>query len=131
MNWSTGSFLVWLLALLTAAGCVSFQSPDGDLISRAPIVEIGQPKPQGNEYILLVRAGKEVPVKLSVSGSFLSEEGLAETKVKLRQDLYLYKYWSSFDGNHWERSHRMFDALISAGLEPEGGKVDIKFNKVQ
>jgi hypothetical protein len=129
--WSTVSFVFSLLALLAAAGCASFQTPDADLISRVPIVEIGQPKPQGSDYILLVRAGKEVPVKLSVSGSFLSEEGLAETKVKLRQDLYLYKYWSSFDGKRWERSHRMFNALISAGLEPEGGKVDIKFNQAQ
>lgn len=131
MNRITGSFVFSLIALLTATGCASFQTPDEDLINRVPIVEIGQPEPQGSDYILLVRAGKEVPVKLSVSGSFFSEEGLAETKVKLRQDLYLYKYWSSFDGKQWERSHRMFSALISVGLESEGGKVDIKFNQAQ
>ncbi len=113
------------------AGCASLQTPSSDLITKIPIVEIGKEKPQSNEYILFVPAGKDVPIKLSVGGSFLSEEGFAETKVKLRQDLYLYKYWSSFDGRNWKRSHRVFDAVFSAGLEPQGLKVEIKINKVQ
>jgi len=119
------------IVMVGVAGCASLQNPSPDLITKIPIVEIGKEKPQGNEYILFVPAGKDVPIKLSVGGSFLSEEGFAETRVKLRQDLYLYKYWSSFDGKNWKRSHRVFDTILSAGLEPAGGKVEIKVNKAE
>jgi hypothetical protein len=119
------------LASIVAAGCASLQTPSADLLIRVPVVEIGHAKPQNDQYILFVPAGREVPVKLTIAGSFLAESASAETKVKLRQDLYLYKYWLSFDGKRWERSQRVFGAAVSAGLEPAGGKVEIEFNKIQ
>ena len=123
--------IVGLVILGSLGGCASWQTPSADLTTRVPTIEIGRAKPEGNEYILFVPAGKDVPVKLTVGGSFLLKEGAAETAVKLRQDLYLYKHWSSFDGKKWERSHGLFEILISAGMDPEGGKVEIKVNKAQ
>lgn len=126
-------YLAWaaLLMLGGLMGCASWQTPSADLAKQVPVIEIGNNKPEGNEYILFVPAGKDVPVKMTVGGSFLSQEGYAETSVKFRQDLYLYKYWSSFDGKTWERSHGLFETLLSAGLDPEGGKVEIKVNKTK
>ena len=120
-----------LIMLVSLGGCASWQTPSADLTARVPTIEVGQLKPEGNEYVLLVPAGKNIPVKLTVGGSFLSKEGATETTVQLRQDLYLYKHWSSFDGKKWERSHGQFEVLISAGMDPEGGKVEIKVNKPQ
>ncbi|MCI0504546.1 MAG: hypothetical protein L0Z73_00405 [Gammaproteobacteria bacterium] len=116
-----------LIILGGLSGCATWQKPSADLATKIPVIEIGQPKPEGNEYILLVRAGKDIPVKLTVDGSFLSKEGATETTVNVRQDVYLYKQWSSFDGKEWERG--LFQVLISAGVGPEGGNVDIKVNQ--
>jgi hypothetical protein len=117
-----------VLAILAGlGGCATWQAPPADLMTRIPTIEIGQTKPEGDEYILLVRAGQDVPVKLAVGGSFLSKEGATETIVNVSRDLYLYKHWSSFDGKKWERG--LFQVLISAGLGPEGGKVEIKVNR--
>jgi hypothetical protein len=121
-------FIFTVLPILGGlGGCASWQTPPADLVSKVPTIEIGQPKPEGSEYVLLVRAGKDVPVTLTVGGTFLSKEGAAEALVKVRQDVYFYKHWSSLDGKNWERG--VFQVLISAGLGPEGGKVEVKMNR--
>lgn len=118
-----------LIILGLFGGCASLQTPSADLAARIPTIEMGQPKPEGNEYILFVPAGKDVPVKLIVGGSFLSKEGTTETAVQLRRDLYLYQRWASFDGKRWEPSHGVFEVLISASMDSEGGKVEVKVDE--
>jgi hypothetical protein len=116
-----------LVLVVGLGGCATMQKPPADLASKVPIIEIGQPKPEGDEYILLVRAGKDIPVNMKVDGTFLSKQGTATAIVQARRDVYIYKRWSSLDGKNWERG--VFQILISAGLGPEGGKVDVQVNR--
>ena len=118
-----------LLAAVALTGCAAWQAPDADLAERLPVVEIGQPKPDTNEYILRVPARKPIPVIVTLAGSFLTEDGAAETAVQVSQDVYLYKQWASFDGKTWRRSHGVFDTRVEVGLDPAGGKVEIKVDE--
>jgi hypothetical protein len=118
-----------LPAAVAVTGCAAWRAPDADLATRLPIIEIGQPKPDTKEYILRVPARKPIPVIVTFDGSFLTEEGAAETAIQVRQDVYLYKQWASFDGKIWQRSHSIFDTRLGVGLDTEGGKVEIKLDE--
>lgn len=124
MKHSTYLLLAMIIGL---GGCAASQTPPADLASRVPTIELGQPAPEGDDYILLVRAGQDVPVRLTVGGAFLAQEGRSDTTVRVREDVYLYKRWSSLDGKTWERG--AFQLLMSAGMGPEGATVNVKVNR--
>lgn len=118
----------WLtLCTLLLAGCAGMQGPPDDLLKRIPVVEIGQPEPADKQYVLLVRAGKTVPVHLTVKGPLFVQPGQATAHVQLSQSLYIYKEWSSLDGINWTRQG--FDGAVSLGLAPKGGIVDIHVSR--
>jgi hypothetical protein len=109
-------------------GCASTGVPDVSLINTLPVLEPGQEKPDGNDYVLLLRSGADVPVTVTLSGSLLSNESTTHTTIQLTRDLYLYKQWSSFDGKTWEKKN--FNLLIGAGLGLEGGIVTITIDEI-
>jgi hypothetical protein len=116
----------WLLVLLAFSGvngCATVYLPDVATIGALPTVELGQVPPANNEYILLLRAGVDVPVAISITGSLLSKESKIDTTVQLKQDVYIYKNWSSLDGKNWGEKNVIL--LIAAGLDASGGKVNI------
>lgn len=116
-------YLAYLLAPAVITACAT-QPPGADLTTRVPVVEIGQPKPAEKDYVLLVKAGRDYPVQMNVEGSFLTKTGAAETTVRVKRDVYLYKHWTSFDGKTWERGK--LDLTVGVGMDPESGKVEIK-----
>lgn len=124
-----------ILALLLAvgmmwiAGCAGMQGPPEDLLTRIPVVEIGQPEPVDKHYVLFIRAGQTVPVHLTVKGPLFVQPGQATAQVQLSQSLYIYKKWSSHDGLNW--THQAFDGAVSLGLAPKGGIVDIHVGRSQ
>lgn len=121
-------YLAYLILLATAiSGCASWRTPGPDLATRVPVVEIGQQKPDTDDYILLVAAGKDFPVRMNIDGSFLAKKGAAETAVQVQRDVYLYKKWTSFDGKTWRRG--LFDLTVGIGLEPAGGKIEVKVDE--
>jgi hypothetical protein len=119
--------LAALCALLT--GCAGMQNPPDDLLKRVPVVEIGQPEPVDKHYVLFIRAGKPVPIHLTVKGPLFVQPGQATTQVQLSQSLYIYKEWSSLDGLNWTR--QSFEGAVSLGLAPKGGIVDIHVSRAQ
>ena len=119
-------YLAYLLLPVVVAACAT-QPPGADLATRIPVVEIGQPKPADKEYILLVKAGRDYPVKMSVDGSFLAKTGAAETTVRVKRDVYLYKHWTSFDGKTWERGK--LSMKVGVGMDPSSGKVEINVDE--
>ena len=119
-------YLAYLLAPAVITACAT-QPPGADLTTRVPVVEIGQPKPADKEYILLVKAGRDYPVQMNVDGSFLAKTGAAETIVRVKRDVYLYKHWTSFDGKTWERAK--LTLKVGVGMDPESGKVEIKVDE--
>jgi len=125
VNPHTSALLATLCALLT--GCAGMQSPPDDLLKRVPVVEIGQPEPVDKHYVLFIRAGKPVPIHLTVKGPLFVQPGQATTQVQLSQSLYIYKEWSSLDGLNWTR--QSFEGAVSLGLAPKGGIVDIHVSR--
>ena len=125
------SIVLWLLAVgatIGIIGCATMRLPDASLINSLPIIELGQESPDSNQYVLLLRAGVNIPVTVAISGSLLSKEGKTNTTVQLKRDLYLYQEWSSLDGKTWRPKN--INLLIAAGLDPTGGKVDITVDQI-
>jgi len=119
--------LTLLLLTLSLAGCATLPPPEK--LAALPTVELGQPAPAGNEYILHIVAGKPTPFKLDLSGDVLVAPAEATTTVVARHDIYLYKYWASLDGKNWKRSHELFKTKINFGISPDGGKAEIQFDQ--
>lgn len=105
------------------AGCAAMQGPPEDLLTRVPVIEIGQPEPADHQYVLLIRAGKPIPVQLTFKGPLLLQPSQATAQMQLAHSLYIYKDWSSLDGINWD--HQAFQGAASLGLAPKGGIVDI------
>lgn len=115
------------LSMLLLSGCATMQGPPDDLLKRVPVVEIGQPEPADKQYILFIRAGKPVPIHLTVKGPLFVQPGQTTAQVQLSQSLYIYKEWSSLDGINW--THQGFEGAASFGLAPKGGIVDIHVSR--
>jgi hypothetical protein len=120
-------FYLVIPVFAATTGCASWQAPGPELATRVPVVKIGQAKPETDDYILLLTAGTNYPVRMNVDGSFLAKKGNAETTVQVQRDVYLYKHWTSFDGKMWQRGK--FDMTVAIGLEAAGGKVEIKVDE--
>jgi hypothetical protein len=122
---------VWLLVggiMATVGGCATMKAPDAAAISKLPVVELGQKPPEGNEYVLLLRSGEDIPVNISISGTFLAEPGQSTAKVQVKRDIYLYKKWTSFDGKTWDKKN--VNLRIGTGLGPDGGKVNVTVDEI-
>ncbi len=125
--------LVWTITVAITgaaiAGCAALQGPPDDLLSRVPVVEIGQPEPKDQPYVLHIRAGQPIPVQMTIQGPLLLQPAKATTQVQFSQSLYVYKEWSSIDGVNWERG--AFHGGASLGLAPKGGLVDLRVDRAQ
>jgi hypothetical protein len=94
-----------LPALVGVVGCASLQTPTAESLRSVPMVEFGTPVPAG-DFVLHFAAGKPIPVVASVTGSALAQEAESTLNVTLKQDIYAYKQWVSFDRVAWVRSDK-------------------------
>jgi hypothetical protein len=120
--------IIPLIALFGLSGCASMMSPSAEKMAALPVVEIGQPAPADNEYVLHIVAGKPAPFKLTVTGDAVMQPAEATVMVTARNDVYLYKYWASLDGKTWKRIHDLFRNQIAIGMDNNGGKTEIRFD---
>lgn len=111
------------LTVTTMTGCAAMQAPPEDILTRVPVIEVGQPEPADKHYVLLIRAGQPVPVRLTMKGPLLLQPAHGATQLQFAHSLYLYKGWSSLDGINW--TQQAFEGAVSFGLAPKGGMVDI------
>lgn len=125
---STPIRLLFLVIALSAYGCATTSLPDSASISALPVIELGQKAPDNKEYRLLLRAGKNIPVTLTLSGSLLADERKVSTEVQIKRDVYLYKKWSSFDGKTWGKKN--INLLIGTGVDSAGGIVNITVDDI-
>lgn len=67
-------------------------------------------------------------------GSIVHETKIARRDYRLpenlifKQDIYLYKYWASFDGKTWVNSHKLMNVEPSGGFDMSGGKIEVKLD---
>lgn len=112
--------------VFSVTGCASMYTPNSDLIETLPVIKIGSKKPDGHEYILHIPAETQFPVHFTVKGGLISSPVDQKPTTRIKQDLYVYKYWSSLDGRNWQPSHDLINMPISIGMGPEGGQFHVK-----
>ena len=121
----TRTFLI-VLTLSTILGCAALRPAPVESISKLPIVRVGDPPPQNTEYVVFYPAGFAFPVKLKTSGSLFVSEKQVELQATLEKDLYLYKYWASYDGKKWKNSHELLGVEFGGGFDVRGLQANIK-----
>ena len=119
-----------LAIILMLGGCASMQAPTSEALTAVPVVEFGNAAPEGGDFILYFPAGKPIPMTTAIKGSALSEEAEITQTVKLKQDIYAYKEWVSFDGKHWQPSEDVLaikaDMMIPSIQHPKPGLIKIQ-----
>ena len=48
--------------------------------------------------------------------------------VRFKQDLFLYKSWTSENGRIWVSTYRLLEVAPCGGFDETGGKVEVKFD---
>ncbi len=107
-------------------GCAAMLPAPTDEIAKLPVVRVGDQTPQNTEYVVFFPAGVPFPVKLSASGSLFASNKQIESQVALARDLYLYKYWASYDGKTWTNSHKLLGVDFGGGFDVNGLQANMK-----
>ena len=107
-------------------GCASMNTPSPSLIETMPVVTVGEAHSTHKEHIVFIPANTKFPVEFSVKGSVFTENASSKVMVSFKQDMYLYKYWASFDGKKWVGSHKLMNVKPSGGFDKSGGKVEVE-----
>jgi hypothetical protein len=121
--------LLGAAAIPILAGCTALPAPDSGLIDRKPVAQLGDGEPaKPGDYILRIPAGEPVPIKLSLRGSLFKTGEDVEAEVRVSRDLYLYKYWASYDGKDWKRWNELVGVKVSSGVGTNGAQFDVQVN---
>jgi hypothetical protein len=124
--------IVLVLSLILLTGCTLLPAPGSDLIDSKTVVRLGDPtRPAGNDYVLYIPAGKPVAIRLQVDGALFRGSKQLETAVTLKRDLYIYKYWASYDGRDWSKWNGLAKFEFSAGMGPGGADFRVKVDERQ
>lgn len=123
-------FLTLVVAILFS-GCASMYVPDSDLINKLQIVKMGSKKPTGDQYILHIPAGANIPVQFSLKGDLISTPIDNNAITQLKHELYVYQYWASLDGKNWQPTGEIIKMPITIDVGPEGGKVLVKVDVIK
>lgn len=122
-----------ITALLCAAfllsGCTTLLAPGGDLIEHTQVASLGEAEPaEKGDYILHIPAGQNIPIKILLNGTMFQDAENIEAKVRLSRDLYLYKYWASYDGIDWQKWGSLVDIEVSSGMGTKGAELNATIN---
>jgi hypothetical protein len=116
-----------LLGLVTFlnAGCASMMPAPADRISALPVVEMGTTPPREGEFVLHVPANSPVPLRVTMRGSLLKGDQSVTGNMTFARDIYIYKYWSSYDRKTWENSHKLLNVAFNGGMDASGLNVNV------
>lgn len=107
------------------AGCASMMPAPADKIATLPVVKMGATPPAAGEFVLHIPANSPVPLKVATSGSLVKADQSVIGNVMFTRDIYLYKYWSSYDRKTWENSHKLLDVRFNGGIDASGLNVNV------
>lgn len=94
--------VVIAIAALSLIGCASWMAPSEKDMAQVPVVRFGSTAPAGKEFVVMYPAGTPLPVVASVGGTLMDQGDKATLRVTLKQNVYVYKRWVSFDGKNWK-----------------------------
>jgi hypothetical protein len=103
-------------------------TPSASLIDTMPVITIGEDSEAPENHIVFIPANRKFPIEFSVKGNVFTENATSTVMVSFKQDMYLYKYWASLDGNTWINSHKLLNVQPSGGFNTSGGKVEVKLD---
>lgn len=119
------------LCLLALSACAT--PPDSAQLANLPVVEFGNPVPGGDKFILHFPAGKTIATDVEISGNLLVKPARQVLKVKLKQDIYSYKQWVSYDKQHWVKAHDTLAFKLAAKIPgyqfPHPGYIKLDISK--
>ncbi len=121
-------------SLLLLAGCASLVPPTAQSLFQTPVIRFGEHAPENQPFVLWYPAGIDIPVNASVTGSLLEKTDTSTLNVKLKQDVYIYQHWASFDGKTWHQANSVIDGKLLFKLpgEKDGaspGTLSTEFNR--
>lgn len=93
--------LLATLPPLLLSACAGLGGPSPEEIARLPVVTFGQPAPANAEFVLRYPAGADLPVSTKVSGNLFTKTDEGTLKLRLKQDIFVYRNQVSFDGLQW------------------------------
>lgn len=109
------------VACLGLSACATLTPPSAREMAALPVVQYGQPAPEGQPFILHYPAATPIPVVASVTGSLLERADQATLNVALKRDVYIHKEWLSFDGKEWMKGSQAVGGQFAITLP---GQVD-------
>jgi hypothetical protein len=86
--------------------------PNASELAAVPIIQFGQPLPEGKDYILHFPAGSPLPVSTKVGGNLFVQDEQATLNVTLKREVYLYGQFASFDGQNWKRAGKLIETKL-------------------
>ncbi|MBB6133233.1 hypothetical protein HD842_001344 [Massilia aurea] len=119
-----------LIVLFTAGCATTVPAPAAmpaptDMISALPVVKMGTPPLGEGEFVLHIPANSPVPLKVTTRGSLLKGSQSVTGSLTFGRDIYIYKYWSSYDRKTWENSHKLLNVAFSGGMDASGLNVNV------
>jgi len=123
--------ILCLLSVIYISGCASkyIEPPSSAFIDALPIVKFGGEKPKDNEFIIFYPKEVEIPFTVKINGSIFREGVEISPMITLKNDIYTYKTWFSYDRKSWVYLTDFFDHYFSIGRDLSGGLVKIKLNE--
>ncbi|MGC2165960.1 MAG: hypothetical protein WA632_08110 [Gallionella sp.] len=110
-----------VVANIAALSACAGVPPKPEELAKVPRVEFGQVLPQGNDYVLHFPAGASLPVAAVVEGNLLEHGDQATMHVTLKNDVYAYHQFVSFDGTNWLPSRKLIDIHLELQIPQKGG----------
>ncbi|HEY5682167.1 MAG TPA: hypothetical protein VIR61_00640 [Sulfuricaulis sp.] len=127
--------LLFSLAMTILPGitsCTIQEKPTYDTFNIVPVIEFGNDVPAKGEFILYFPAGKPIPVVASIKGNALSQEAENTLIFKLKNDIYAYRDWVSFDRKTWVSGGETIDFNIEVKIpgpaHPKPGVMKLQMN---
>ncbi|MDH3310260.1 MAG: hypothetical protein OEM48_08590 [Gammaproteobacteria bacterium] len=125
-------FALAVTILMGITGCTVQEKPTPDTFINVPVVEFGNEVPAKGEFILYFPAGKPIPVVASIKGNALSLEAENTLIFKLKNDIYAYRDWVSFDRKTWVSGGETIDfnleVKIPGPTHPKPGVMKLLMN---
>ena len=104
--------------VLTA--CAGMQ-PNARDLSTVPIINFGQPLPEGKDYVLHFPAGTPLPVSVLVGGSLFENDDQTTLHVTLKHEVFVYQKYTSFDGQNWKRGRELIETKLELQIPQKVG----------
>ncbi len=124
--------LYLLILLSTTSACATrlASGPDLALIQKLPVVRMGTPSHGHKDYILHVPKGQVFPIDLTIDGGPFKGAYHEVINAALKQDMYLYQHWGSYDGKRWQPLRQMLGLGLSMGMDTSKAFIKVELSEL-